>query len=111
MFFYVGLVVLAIVLWQLYSSVYKPYKAYKQYITAFRERGYKVLELGFMPFFSQYILDSLQGAKKHQDAQYICKHVYSQYDVGVANFFSKPMLVLVNEELLKDFYANEIVHQ
>ena len=60
---YLLIVLLAFILWALYSSVYKPYTQYKSYMTAFEHHHYKVLNLGFVPFFSQLFFDTMKGTK------------------------------------------------
>ena len=94
---YLGLAILFIVLWIFYSSVYKPYRKYKEYLIAFRKHNYKVLDLGFIPFFTSYFFHLIKGKKQHKDAQYFPKHEYSKNDVVIGNLGSQPMIFVINE--------------
>ena len=66
------------------------------------------MDLGFIPFFSQLFFDTIKGTKQYKDSQYLAKYEYTKYDVVIGNFGTKPLILVVSDELLKDFYSNEV---
>ena len=64
-----------------------------------------------MPFFSYIFFNMIKCAKEHKDAEYFAKYEYTKYDVVIGNLGDKPLILVVNDELLKEFYANEVTCQ
>lgn len=52
-----------------------------------------------------FSLDMERGMKKNKDALYIEKTVYSQIDVSIGNIIDKPVIIVVNPDLTKEFFS------
>lgn len=84
---------------------YKPKAEILRYKAIFHKLGYKVYLQPFAFMGFSFSLDMERGMKKNKDALYIEKTVYSQIDVSIGNIIDKPVIIVVNPDLTKEFFS------
>jgi hypothetical protein len=87
-----------------YKFIYKPKTLLKRYLREFSEKGYKVLNLNFMPFDTAIREITFSSVDKYQDCHHLLKSEWSKYDVVLCNFIDRPYIQIVNPDLAKQFY-------
>ena len=71
------------------------------------QTNYKVIDGGFIPYAGKMILRLINDLKNHNDSFYSVKRDFPNYDLCLGNYSDKIMIELLNEDLIKEFYANE----
>ena len=99
-------IILAIIAYVIYSSVWKPWRLHKWYAEGFRRQGYKVLEVPFRPFAASY-LDYYNMSKDADDALKVVKEQYPNYDVVIFNFFNTIFIDYCHPDLHQEFLSAE----
>ena len=69
--------------------------------------GYKVKVYPFAPFYSVIQKLTKEDEKQKGDPFYTVKHEYSQYDIVLSNLLNRPLVEVVQPNLIKEFFTNE----
>ena len=101
------LLILAIVVGRLYKSVFRPYRMYLSYKKILTANKIKFYDQGFIPFLAGFFISTKKSLKEHGDSHYIEKRLLPEYDVILTNLGTEIITQLLNENLLKEFYARE----
>ena len=76
----------------------------KEYVRNIRSRGYKVLEVPYIPF-SVDLIGVIKRGMAQGDALKVYKEERCNYDAVVSNAFTRPRIELYHPDFLKDFYS------
>ena len=89
-----------------FNCVWKPWRQHQWYVNSFKKNGYKVLEVPFRPLsitaFTVYDISD-----KTVDAMAFPKNRYPDYDVVVMNTINRPIIDLINPNLIQDFLSGK----
>jgi len=76
-----------------------------RYAELFRQKGYKVIEKPCQPFSTPFYNELFQDSKNHEDPLFSHKHKYPGVDVVLANMLTKPSIVFMNAEIIKEMMS------
>jgi hypothetical protein len=88
-----------------YKYYFKPKAEKQRYVKLLKSLGYSVYENPFS-FFGVSMIDQFKkGEKLHKDSMYNERTIYPHFDVVLGNILDKVQVILVNPDLLKEFYS------
>lgn len=83
----------------------KPKRAMQSYADALTSRGYKVLVNPYNVLYDYYDSVFLKNGREEGDPYKTVREEYTKYDAVISNVLKKPLLELINPELIKHYFA------
>ena len=97
-------ILLILLAYVVYAYWVRPVRMIKEYVRNIRSRGYKVLEVPYIPF-SVDLIGVIKRGMAQGDALKVYKEERCNYDAVVSNAFTRPRIELYHPDFLKDFYS------
>ena len=98
--------ILAIILFMV-RCVIRPKNMVNRYTQLFKEKGYRVYSYPFVPLLAPSLLLFQRNEKQKGDAFAHYRNEFHQYDAVISNISRKPIIHLINPELIKDYYIRD----